>query len=297
MTVLQRIQLALLTGAAALLSLSGFTGLRILGNGLGRLMWLALPSRRRLATHNIAVHLHLSGEDAEKMAKESFRHNARSFLEILLTRRFGMNSPRLRIADPETFEKLLQCKRPIVAVTAHLGAWELLAAMLGELYEAPRPRVVVVRRYKNPVVQTFISSRREARGATMAGHRTVAATVLRALRKNGIVAFLVDHNALRSEALFMPFLGEEAAINMGPALLSLRAEALVMPVYLLREGNNYVAHFRPPLDTATLEGDRESKVAAITRFYTDEVEKAIAKAPEQWFWMHNRWKQHSRPTA
>ena len=119
----------------------------------------------------------------------------------------------------------------------------------------------------------------------MVGHRTVVAAVLRALRKNGIVAFLVDHNAPRSEALFLPFMGEETAVNMGPALLAVRAEALIWPVCLMREGNGYVFHLQEPLDTATLKGSREEKVLAAATFYTKAVEKAVQRAPEQWFWI------------
>ena len=294
MNLRHRIQFSLLSGCASLLSRLGFSGLSRLGNGFGRLMWHALPVRRKLATDNIIRHLNLSEPEAHATARASFCHNARSFMEIMLTDRFGLSSPRLRIAEPELFQEILACERPIVAATAHLGAWELLASMLGELHEEPRPRVVVVRRYPNPAVQAFISSRREARGATMAGHRTVAATVLRALRKKGIVAFLVDHNAPRSEALFLPFLGEEAAVNMGPALLAVRAEALIWPVFLLREGDDYVLHLQPPLDTAALTGNRAQKVSAAASFYTEAVEKAVRLMPEQWFWMHNRWKAHSR---
>ncbi len=293
MNLRHRIQLALFSGCASLLSRLGFSGLSRLGNGFGRLMWHTLPTRRKLATDNIVRHLNLPEPEARATAYASFYHNARSFMEILLTDRFGLNSPLLRIAEPDLLQEMLSCERPIVAATAHLGAWELLASMLGELYEEPRPRVVVVRRYPNPAVQAFISSRREARGATMAGHRTVAAAVLRALRKKGIVAFLVDHNAPRSEALFLPFLGEEAAVNMGPALLAVRAEALIWPVFLLREGDGYVLHLQPPLDTATLTGNRAEKVNAAASFYTEAVEKAVHLVPEQWFWMHNRWKSHS----
>ena len=292
MNLFHHIQLALLSGCASLLSLLGFRGLSRIGSGVGRLMWHLLPSRRRLATQNVARHLNLPEEQARDIARSAFRHNARSFMEILLTDRFGMDFPELRIGEPELFQQLKNCSRPIVAATAHLGAWELLASMLGELYEPPRPRMVVVRRYPNPAVQAFISSRREARGATMVGHRTVVAAVLRALRKNGIVAFLVDHNAPRSEALFLPFMGEETAVNMGPALLAVRAEALIWPVCLMREGNRYVFHLQEPLDTATLKGSREEKVLAAATFYTKAVEKAVQRAPEQWFWMHNRWKQH-----
>lgn len=297
LTAGERLRLDLMDGGAALLARLGFTGLSRLGSGLGRLMWLALPSRRRLATDNIRHHLHLPEERAAALAAISFRHSARSFVEILLTGRFGRSFPRLKFAQPELWRALNETSRPVVAATAHLGAWELLASLLGELWEPPRPRMVVVRRYPDPAVQAFITARREARGARMIGHRTVASAVLKALRQNGIVAFLVDHNAMRSEALFLPFLDDMAAVNMGPALLGVRAGALIWPVFLLRDGEDYVVHLRPPLDTADLEGSREEKVRATARFYTEAVERMVREHPEQWFWMHNRWKTRPPESA
>lgn len=294
MTRWENIRLQWLKAAGWLVGRLGFDGLRALGNGLGNLMWLVVPKRRRLATRNIAKHLDLPEDQAAMLAKSSFRHSARSFLEILLTDRFNKNSPRLSFAQPELWDALCASPRPIVFATGHIGAWELEAGMLGDLYEASRPHIIVVRRYPDPAMQAFITSRREVNGGQMIGHRTVASSVLRALRKNGIVAFLVDHNALSSEALFLPFLGEEAAVNMGPALLAIRAEAIIWPGFLLREGKNYVFHLHEPLDTLTLQGSRDEKVREAALFYTRAVEKIIRVAPEQWFWMHNRWKSRSK---
>lgn len=290
MTAGQRVRLALLNGSAKSLALLGFKGLGAVGTVLGRLMWLALPGRRALATRNVNRHLGVPLEQAAAIAKASFGHTARSFVEILLTDKFGVNSPRFRLDRPDLWQALRATQRPVVAATAHMGAWELLASLTGQLYEPPRPRMIVVRRYPDPAIQAFITRRREAGGATMIGHRTVASSVLRALRQNGIVGFLVDHNALRSEALFLPFLTETAAVNMGPALLAVRAEALIWPAFLLRDGNGYVFHMEEPLDTLTLTGTREEKVRSAALFYTGAVERVIRAYPEQWFWMHNRWK-------
>jgi KDO2-lipid IV(A) lauroyltransferase len=279
-----------LRGGSSLLGRLGFGGMRVLGNVLGDLMWMAVPERRRLAVRNIAGRLRVPEEQAEALARRSFRHTGRSFAEVLLTDRFGLRSPRLRYAQPELWEALLSSPRPIVAATAHIGAWELLAPILGEMYPPPRPRVMVTRRYPDPAIHAFITLRREARGATMIGHRTVASEVLRALRRNGIAAFLVDHNPLRSEAISLPFLGEETLVNMGPALLAIRAEALLWPVFLIREAGNYVLRVSAPLDTLGLSGGREEKLRAAAGFYTKAVEDIIREYPEQWFWMHNRWK-------
>jgi KDO2-lipid IV(A) lauroyltransferase len=110
-----------------------------------------------------------------------------------------------------------------------------------------------------------------------------------------MTAFLVDHNCSREEAVFLPFLGKTAAVNMGPALLALRSKALVLPVFLLREeGMQYRFQVGEALDTATLTGTREEKIRAIARFYTRAVEHMVHERPEQWFWMHKRWKTRPR---
>lgn len=290
MTTGQKMRLRILKSFGSFLRRFGFSGAERMGNFMGRLFWRLLPSRRELATKNIMTHLGKGREEAEQIAFESFIHNARSFLEIVLTKDFGLDSPSLRFDPPELFEELKNCQRPIVAATAHFGAWELLASLLGQIYEAPRPRMVVVRNYPDPAVQEFIASCREATGADMVGHRQAAMGVIRALHKNGIAAFLVDHNAMRREAIFIPFLGEEAAVNAGPALLAVRGKALVWPLVLAREGNDYVFRLQKPLDTAELTGTREENILETAKFYTRAIEKFIIDTPEQWFWMHERWK-------
>ena len=290
MTVSEKFRFHLLSATGAMLRPLGFRGSAILGNAVGSLIWHMVRSRRNLAVSSVKKHLCLEDTEASAIAYESFRQTGRSFLEILLTGKFGMDSPRLRIAQPELMDKLYACQRPIVATTAHFGSWELLASMLGQLYAPPRPRMVVVRRYGDAAVQQFIAQCREATGATMVGHRKAAVPVIRALHKNGIVAFLVDHNTMAEEARFLPFLGETAAVNAGPALLALRAKALVWPVVLAREGDGYVFLQRPPLDTATLTGSIEENILTVASFYTQAVESFIREHPEQWFWMHDRWK-------
>jgi KDO2-lipid IV(A) lauroyltransferase len=127
-------------------------------------------------------------------------------------------------------------------------------------------------------------------------HRQAVFTVLKALKRNGLTAFLVDHNSPRNEAVFLPFLNETAAVNMGPAVLAVKANATVVPVFLVRdEQGGYVFHVAPPLATGELSGTREEKIRQVAEFYTGAVEKYVRKYPEQWFWMHKRWKTRPEP--
>ena len=276
---------------ARALARHGFDGVTRYGNALCALLWHCLPGRRRLAARAIADHLGVSRQEATRIARESFAHNARSFLELVLVWQFGFElvGERLIIDNPDRLRRITASQRPLVAATAHLGAWEFMSSLLGQ-WQLDRPRMVVVRRNSNRTLNDFIFAMRGVRGLQVVDHRNAVFTVLKGLKRNGCVGFLVDHNCRRDEAIFLPFLGETAAVNLGPALLAVRAEAEVWPAFMIREGDRYRLCIDEPLDTATLDGDRAEKIEAVARFYTEAVERAVRAHPEQWFWMHKRWK-------
>lgn len=291
-TILQKVQYSLLCGLGSCIRFLGFRKTYKMADGLAFLAWHILSSRRENTIKSIMEHLNTDKEKAQKLAYKSFQSTFRSFAEITLTQDFGreLEGTKLLVADPELWKRFQECQRPIVASTGHYGSWELLACLLGQLYKAPRPRMVVVRKYPNPAVTAYISKQREAKGASMIGHRAVATAVLRALHKNGIVAFLVDHKTKDHEAYTLSFLGDMANVNMGPALLAVRAGALVWPIFLERlENECFMLHVQEPLDTKLLTGTTEEKIKQTTLFYTQAMEKQIRQNPEQWFWMHNRW--------
>lgn len=272
----------------------GLSKLRFIANILGTLSWWCLPFRRGLAIMAIKKHLSVPSNEAKQLAKESFTENFLSFFESMLIPSFGFESSSLIMAQGDFLKKIQMLQKPIVATTAHLGAWELLAGLLGD-FSTLNPSAVVVRSYKNIFIHELTTRLRSSRGAIVLGHRRATRSVLRILRKNGTVAFLVDHNTSQDEALFLPFLGELAAINMGPALLAVRSNALVLPLFLIRENSNYILWVDEPLDTCSLKGCNVEKIEIVARFYTEAVERAILRSPNQWFWMHNRWK--TRPSS
>lgn len=279
-----------LWATASQLARMDFAGIRKLAPKLGATLWFGLPSRRALAIHNIHLGLGVPQAEARDIARESFNHNALSFLEAVLTPSFGFDHPLLRFEEEARVARFRSVESPIVASTGHLGAWELQAGLLAEFFPDPkRPTMVVVRRNSNAALNNLMVRLRSGRGAEVVGHREAVFTVLRGLRRKGLVAFLVDHNASRSEAVFLPFLGRPAAVNIGPALLAVRAGAEVWPAYLLRQGENYLFCQEDPM--LPPQGvDRDAAVRTVAQFYTEAAERFVRRAPEQWFWMHNRWK-------
>lgn len=270
-----------------------FESVERLGAGLGKLLWAVLKSRRELATEAVEHQLQVSRGEAERIARESFMHSGRSFVEIFKSRDvdWGFAHQKIKIADPEAFERVRTADAPVVVATAHMGAWELLTGML-ELYASNDvPKAVVVRRPRGDALANVMKSLRTQPNVEIFHHRNVALKVLRVLRKKGMVGFLVDHNCSTSEAVFLPFLRDFAAVNMGPALLALRSKAYVCPVFLLRDGKGaFEVHCEEMLDTRELTGSREERIQKVCEFYTGAVQRIVQRYPEQWFWMHKRWK-------
>lgn len=272
--------------------LLGFKGLGILSDGLGVLVWVFYKERRNLAVNNIQLSFNCSKEDAEKIAKKSFKQNMRSFLDIFLTDKLGLadEGNRLVIDNPEIFKGFFDGSRPTLAIGAHIGAWELLAAAMGDVYGDKRANASIVRGYADQCVEEFVMEKRMVKGAAVCirDHTKVS---LRVLNKNGAIAILVDHRPSFSDAIYVPFLNRNTAMTKGAAVLALRVNAIIRPVFLVRSEDKYILKTPDPLDTALLQGTKEEKIQEVVTFYTRAVENIIREYPDQWFWLHNRWKE------
>ena len=289
-TVIEQLCFRTLSGSAHLLARLDFKGLRILSHGLGAALWHALPARRRLAIRNIREHLAVPEAESRDIARESFNHNALSFLEAVLIARCRFEPPRFLAEDPSLLAALQHSTQPVVTATGHLGAWELLAGIHESLRPAEAHSAVVVRRYNSRPFNDFMISLRGSHGIEVIGHREASGRVLQILRKRGTVAFLVDHHTGSNESARIEFLGEPATVNIGPAVLAVRGRAQIRPLCLIRQGETYLLRASTPLDTTTLEGSIDARIRMAATFYTQGIERMIRQTPEQWFWMHNRWK-------
>ena len=268
--------------------------LRVIASFMGSVFWYTTPSRRTEAIQAIEKHLKVSHEEAVCIARQSFAENFLSFLEIFHAGKFFTNQS-VRIVHTLESKATLQTETaPVVIATAHIGSWEMMPGLATDILP-DRESMVVVRRQKNRSLNRLMAELRGVRGMLMVDHRKASDIVLPGLRAGGVAAFLVDHNASRKEAVFLPFFEDIAAVNVGPASLALRAKAAVYPVFLIRDGKGgHILHMFPPLHTATLEGSIKERVRAIAVFYTDVVAEMVRRYPEQWLWMHRRWKTREK---
>ncbi len=264
-------------------------GIHTMGDLLGEALWLSLLSRRKYTIKAIESHLD-DVPDSRILARKSFHSSGRSFAEMLYSRiDFRFLEEKVEFENPDIVEQIKNTSRPVVATTAHFGAWEILGKLTVILTE--KPGMIVVRLPKDRSLGRVIVHQRSGARVRIQEHRNAVSKVFRHLHKGGIVGFLADHNCLRHEALFLPFLGKTAAVNSGPALLAVRSKALLWPAFLLRlphERFKLISY--PPLDTCKLEGSRTEKMEQCATYYTRAIEDIVHRYPEQWFWMHKRWK-------
>jgi KDO2-lipid IV(A) lauroyltransferase len=185
----------------------------------------------------------------------------------------------------EGFEHYKQAKangRGVLFATAHLGNWELSAFAHALLTEKMS---IVVRPLDNPLLDELVEARRGLSGNTLLARRDFARSILHALRDNEPVGILVDQNSAGENSTFVPFFGKLACANLTFAKLAERSGAAVIPGFAVWNDSErrYVLKFYPAVP---ISGDAVEDTARIQA----AVERAIREYPDQWLWIHRRWK-------
>ena len=260
-----------------------------LANWLARryagLLDVALPRLRRVAMSNLAMALPDLGRRAHRRIADGV---FRSIARLLVT---FARSPRLdraniggwiRYEGFEHFEEARKRGRGVLFATAHLGNWELSA--FAHAWMAA-PMYVVIRPLDNPKIDALVEQRRTLSGNRLIGKKEYARSILKALGNNEAVGILVDQNASLEEGTFVDFFGVPACAGTGFAKLAAHSGAAVIPGFALwiDSERKYVLRFYPPLEVT---GDTESDTRALHR----QLEAVIREYPDQWLWIHRRWK-------
>lgn len=177
--------------------------------------------------------------------------------------------------------------RGVLVATAHLGNWELSAFAHALMTE---PMAVMVRPLDNPLIDGIVEERRTLSGNRLIYKRDSARAVIKALRNNEAVGVLIDQNTSVAEGVFIDFFGKRACAGTGFVKLAHHSGAAVVPGFAFwnEETGKYVLRFYPAI---SLTGD----VEADTQQIHSTIEGIIREHPEQWMWIHRRWK--TRPAG
>jgi KDO2-lipid IV(A) lauroyltransferase len=239
----------------------------------------ALPRLRRTALTNLAFAL--PGADHRTIADGVFHSIARLLVSFA---KFPRLQPKdwIRYEGYENFARALARGRGVLFATAHLGNWEL-SAFAHALMSAPMH--VIVRPLDNPLIDRLVTRRRALSGNRIIDKKDFARSIMKALAANEAVGILIDQNSAPEHGAFTDFFGRPACAGTGFAKIAARSGAAVIPGFALwsPEERRYVLRFYPEIE---ITGDAERDTGTLQA----QLESVIRRHPDQWLWIHRRWK-------
>ena len=188
----------------------------------------------------------------------------------------------------ENFERALARDKGVLFLTGHLGAWEL-SSFVHSLHG--HPLKIVLRPIDNPLVDALVQRYRTLHGNVAVNKDDFVRSLLTAMKKGEAVGILMDTNMTPPQGVFVDFFGIAACTASGMARIALRTDAAVIPGFAVwdRVLRKYRLHFEPPIELVRT-GDLEADIVANTARFTRKIEDVIRRYPEQWLWVHRRWK-------
>ena len=264
---------------------------RGLGAGIGWIAFRLLGRLRRVGLRNLELAFPQMGEaERERTLRAVYRNLGYLLAEFCLMPGYTAESAS-RFIRYEGLENYLRARdkgKGVLVLTGHLGAWELSSfyhSLMGY------PMAMVIRRLDNPLVDAFVNRIRCMHGNRVIHKDDFARGLIAAMRAGQTVGFLMDTNMTPPQGVFVPFFGVMACAASGMARVAAKTGAAVVPGFLLWDESErkYVLRFGEELE-GVHTGDAERDAVTNTACFTAVIEQYVRRYPEQWLWMHRRWK-------
>jgi KDO2-lipid IV(A) lauroyltransferase len=261
-----------------------------LGSGVGNLGYVISKRYRGVALKNLKIAYgdELSEADRRRIARAVFRNFGKAVIEFPYIASKSPDQIRkialLEEADRERVDQGLAEGRGLLLISAHFGNFEL---MIRRLVIEGYSTSVVARNDDNTAFAKVVNGIREGAGYNVFGRGNAARPIIRHLRNGGLLGMLPDQ---KSEDTFVPFFGQLSGTVAGPAVLSLRTGAPLLPAFCIRQPDD--THKIIVLDafhtkyTGDVDADTERIMTEVNRI----IESFIRQYPDQWLWLHDRWK-------
>jgi KDO2-lipid IV(A) lauroyltransferase len=261
-----------------------------IGTGAGRLAHRLDRRHREIARDNLArAFPGTPPEEIDRLVRRVFEHLGCVAVDVARSDRILRPGVAAQIPI-EGFEHIQAARdrgKGVLVITAHIGSWELLPLVASQRYE---PLSSVARPMDNPWIDDHMTALRERGGNRVIRKRDAGQAILQAMRRGETVGILIDQHIREEEGVVVPFFGRPASTVFAPALLAMRAGAAVIPAGLFREGPcRYRILVRPEV-AVQRSGNLQADLAENTARFTAAIEAMIRERPEQWFWVHRRWK-------
>jgi Kdo2-lipid IVA lauroyltransferase/acyltransferase len=259
--------------------------------GMFRLFYYLSPRQRFITIHNLSrAFPEKSADEIIATAKGVYRTLgivAADFFDIPSLTKDNI-SDLVDVQGLEHLEKALEKNRGVLMFGAHFGNWELGAAAM-PIISKPLD-VVIYRPLDNSILDNLVLWVRSSTGNTPIRKDHAMRQMLRSLKRNEILGILIDQNMAWQEGVFVDFFGRPACTTNGLAHLALRTEAPVIPASVLRlESGKYRLFFKEEM-AVIRTGNDDADILINTQNFTRVIEDTVREYPDQWLWIHQRWK-------
>jgi len=264
---------------------------RAVGAAIGWVCWNLLGGLRKTGLKNLKLAFpEKTDAEREKILRKLYKTLGWQIAEFCKMRGYTLEeaSQFVRYEGLENYLRARDKGRGVLVLTGHLGAWEL-----SSFYHSLRgyPMSLVIRRLDNLRVDAFVNGIRCLHGNRVIHKDDFARGLLTAMHNGETVGILMDTNMTPPQGVFVPFFGVEACTASGLARVAVRTGAAVLPGFLLWEESEqrYVLRFGEELELVKT-GNAQADMLANTALFAATTESYIRRYPEQWLWVHRRWK-------
>lgn len=267
-----------------------------LGRMAGRLVFYMDARHRHVSLKNLKIAFpHLRASERWRIALRAFESVGKTFLEFPGLRRQKSEEilGRVRYVGWDHYWKATEGGKGILILTLHMGNWELMALSHG--FRGSPPLAFVARPLDNPYLEGWVARVRGRSGNRMINKRGALRQVVRYLREGYAVGLLMDQATM--DGLFVDLFAHPAGSSAAIAYLAVRSGAPILPIYIVRDpsDNTYTMYAEPAIPIS-VTGRRSEDVLENTKRCQKVLEDIIRRNPEQYFWMHRRWKGSPRVT-
>lgn len=261
------------------------------GRALGRAGYLLAGNLRLTAETNLKIAFpEKTAVERRKLIRGCFDSLGQQ-LGVFSKFSNGSGKSLLQLIEPENLEYFETAKKRnngVILFTGHLGAWELTSfgySLLGH------PLSFLVRRIDNERIEALVDRQRTSFGNKTLDKLSAARSMVKILRSGEVLGLLLDLNTLDDEGIFVDFFGVPASTNFVVAKLALRTQSPILPLFAPWDATRgkYLLQLHPPV-TVERTGNEDEDVRRLTAKLTQIIEEQIRRYPEQWLWVHKRWK-------
>ncbi len=263
---------------------------RIISDITGRLWFLSDKRHREVTIENISYAFagEINKKEARMLAKKVFSHFVMFAFEIAWSLRIDLNDfhTYFTIKGFDNFKNAYNKNKGIIFLTGHIGVWELGTFFWGK---AGIPGNTVYRPIKAAALNKFVNDVRLRFGGHMFPVKKALVHIKQALKNKETLFLLMDQSTKSKRGSIVNFMNRKTFANKGIAMLAMESHAPVVPLFIIRKGAKYIIIIEPEIPLAATDNEDEN-IEINTQNYTNAIEKLVRQYPDQYFWLHNRWK-------